>query len=547
MLQFLRINNFLLFKNQEISLNGSFAVITGETGSGKSMLIKALRFVLGEKLDNLDIADASEVSVMAQFKLSQDNQKLIEILGENDIELDDDSVILRRTLNSANKGKVFVNDVPVTLKFLKNVSEELVEFHSQHKQLEAFSQSNCLNIIDQFAKNTVLLNEVVSLHQQITKLTEKIDEKHKEKQELEANKEFIEHSFKEIEALNLEEGEELELIEKKKLFNDKIKIISAIEYLIGIFGRDDGIVQKLIRAQRDLGRLEYNTELDEPIETAIFHLSELQNLAERKLKDFDSEDNMEIIEERLSKIKELSRKYRCTSDQLLTIAKEEKLKLDNLANINQEIKDKTLEKDALLKEYFVQAEILSKIRKEAAKKLESRILEELKQLKLEQVEFMIGIESNILRPIHAKGIDQAKFLIKTNKGFSFAEIHEIASGGELSRIMLAFKVALAEINQKTTIIFDEIDAGTGGAVAQTIGNRMKKLAESNQIIAISHQPQVASKANQHLLIEKSMDKIAQTKINDLNFEEKTQEIARMLAGINITESAIQAALSLIKE
>ncbi|MCT4634762.1 MAG: DNA repair protein RecN [Rickettsiales bacterium] len=544
MLQFLRINNFLLFKKQEISFNGNFTAITGETGSGKSMLIKALRFVLGEKLD---ITDPLDVSVIAQFRLNQDNQNLIQILNENDIEIEDNEVILRRVLNSSNKGKAFINDVPVTLKYLKKVSEELVEFHSQHKQLEAFSQSNCLNIIDQFANENILLEEVSSFYQQITKLNADIEESLKEKHELEKNKEFIEHSFKEIEALNLQEGEELELIGKKKLFNDRIKIISAIEDLISAFGRDDGIIQKLVRSQRNLSKLEYSAELDEKIESTIFHLDELQAMAESKLRDFDSNDSIEDIEERLSKIKELSRKYRCTSDQLLNIGKEEQDKLSKLANIEQFIKEKTAKKDALLKEYFIKAEALSQKRKQAAKKLESRILKELQQLKLEQVEFKIEINSDELRPIHIKGIDQASFLIKTNKGFSFAGINEIASGGELSRIMLAFKVALAEINLKTTIIFDEIDSGTGGAVAQTIGNRMKKLAESNQIIAISHQPQVASKASQHLLAAKSTGTIAQTNINDLSFEEKTKEIARMLAGINITEPAMQAALSLIKE
>ncbi len=546
MLQFLKINNFLLLKNQEISLNGNFTVITGETGSGKSMLIKSLRFVLGEKLDNLDLSN-SEVSVIAQFELNQDNQALREMLNENGIELEDKVIILRRTLDAANKGKAFVNDVPVTLKLLKKISDELVEFHSQHKQLEAFNQANCLNIIDQFAGSNIPLEKVGNLFGQIGKLNEQIEEKYKEKRTLEEDQEHIEYSCKEIELLNLKEGEELELIEKKKLFIDKVKIISAIDSLISLFARDDGIIQKLIRAQRNISKLELDVELEEPIETAIFHLNELQTTAERKLKDFDSNENMEVIEERLSKIKELSRKYRCTSDQLLIIAEGYQVKLKSLSDINQYIKEKKIEKEALLKEYFIEAEILSSKRKKSAKELELRILTELKQLKLEQVEFKIDLVSDSLRPIHIKGIDQARFLIKTNQGFSFAQINEIASGGELSRIMLAFKVALAEINQKTTIIFDEIDSGTGGAVAQTIGNRMKKLAETSQIIAISHQPQVAAKSNQHLLVIKSTDGIAQTIINDLNFADKTQEIARMLAGINITDSAVKAALSLMQE
>ena len=547
MLQFLKINNFLLFKDQAISFNNKFTVITGETGSGKSMFIKALRFVLGEKIDNLEI-DSAEIAVIAEFQINKDNQVLKNILHESDIELEDEIIILRRTLNIDNKGKAFINDTPVTLKLLKRVSEELVEFHSQHKQLEAFNQANCLNIIDQFVNEGALLVNVASLYQQIHKLNIEIEVKQKEKLELETNQEYIEHSFKEIKALDLKEGEELALIEKKKLSNDKLKIISIIESLLNIFTKNDQIIQKLIRVQKDLNKLECSAELEESIETSILHLSELENLAEKKLKDFDSSDNIDLIEERLSKIKELSRKYRCTSDQLISIEESYKSQLESLANVNNFIKEKIKEKETLLKEYFIQAEHLSIKRKAVAQNLRNKILMELQQLKLEHVEFNIEIVPSLLRPIHAKGLDQARFLIKTNQGFAFAEISEVASGGELSRIMLTFKVALAEINQKTTIIFDEIDSGTGGAVAQTIGNRMKKLSETNQIITISHQPQVAAKANQHLLVEKSTNKqSAQTKIKDLNLADKTQEIARMLAGINITESAVQAAVSLIKE
>jgi len=541
MLQFLKLNNFLLFKNQQVSFTGNFTVITGETGSGKSMFIKALRFVLGEKLDNLDLS-STETSVIAEF--SSNSKPLKDLLAESDIEFSDSTIILRRTLTKDGKGKVFVNDVPITLKFLKKISDELVEFHSQHKQLEAFNQSNSLKIIDQFTETQTLLSQVSQLYQQIVELNKDLEEKQKEKHELEQNQENIEYAYKELKTLNLKEDEETELLERKKLFNDKIKITHNIEALLAILMKDEGIISKLIKAQRNLARLE-NINLEEHIETAIFHLNELQTHVENKLAEFDTEDTIENIEERLSKIKELSRKYRCTSNQLLGFKEEYENKLQTLSNINTQIKAKILAKDKLLAEYLVKAEILSQARSKAASFLENKIIEELKQLKLEQVEFKIEINSN-LRPITARGIDQTKFLIKTNKGFNFAPIDEIASGGELSRIMLAFKVALAEANQKTTIIFDEIDAGTGGAVAQTIGNRMKKLAENNQIITISHQPQVAAKAQQHLLVEKSNSNITETTIVDLNLEQKTQEIARMLAGINITDTAVKAALSLME-
>lgn len=547
MLQCLKIKNFLLIKNQEISFDGNFTVITGETGSGKSMLIKALHFVLGEKVDNLEHhCNDQEISVIAQFVVDK-NENITKILSDNAIEIEDNLIILRRTLNGTNKGKNFINDTPVTIKFLKKISEELVEFHSQHKQLEAFNQSNCLNIIDQFVNNIGLLEKISKYHQKITKLELEIEAKIKEKEELENNKEFIEYSFKEIEHLNLKEGEELDLIEKKKLFNDKIKITKAISSLLDIFENDNGVINQIGKVQREFIKMEHDLGINDQIDMTIFHLNELYSLAEKKLKDFDLEENIENIEERLSKIKELSRKYRCTSDQLIEFAKEEKNKLNILSDINQDIKDKAFEKDKALKEYFVEAEKLSMLRAGAAKKLEEKILTELNLLKLEQVEFKIEISSDALRPINVKGIDQIKFLIKTNKGFSFSEVSETASGGELSRIMLALKVSLAEVNLKSTIIFDEIDSGTGGAVAQVIGNRMKKLSSSNQIIAISHQPQVASKASQHLLVEKFTDKITESKIKTLTQHEKIQEIARMLAGINVTESAIKAAESLIEE
>lgn len=543
MLQLLKINNFLLFKNQEVSFNGDFTAITGETGAGKSMLIKALRFVLGEKVDNLEAE--KESSVIAQFELNNNHDLINEILNENDIELDQGSIILRRILGPGNKNKVFVNDVPVTLNFLKKLSNELVEFHSQHKQLEAFNQSNSLNIIDQFNSDNSLRTSIANLYQGITKLSLEIEEIIQEKSELEKDKDYIEHSFKEINALDLKENEETDLIEKKKLFNDKIKITNVIQELSTIFSEQDKVISKLIRIQREIIKLDLAQELEEKIEKTLSCINELESAADKKLREIGLEDNIENIEERLSKIKELARKYRCTSEQLLNISQEQQSKLQKLESINELIDSKTIEKEKLLKEYFNIAEKLSNMRKQSAKYLETKILEELKLLKLEQVDFKIELTKDAIRPIGIKGIDQAKFLIRTNQGFNFAQVNEVASGGELSRIMLAFKVALAQSNQKNTIIFDEIDTGTGGAVAQTIGNRMKKLAENNQIITISHQPQVTAKADQHLLVEKITDKITQTKVKDLNREERVEEIARMLAGINVTETARQAAISLI--
>lgn len=539
MLKLLKINNFLLFKKQDISFDGSFSAITGETGSGKSMFIKALHFVLGSKYDS-----NSEISVIAEFKINKNNKNLEELLEASDIEIENDIIILRRTQSEDNKGKNFINDVPVTLKLLRNVSAELIEFHSQHKQLDAFNQSNSLNIIDEFVEEKELLAAVSSYYQKISKIDLEIAEYKKNKQQFELDKDLIAHHLEELKLLNIKENEELELIEKKKLYNDKVKIIKALDGLISICRHEDGLIQKLNKIQRDFSRLECEIGLDQYIENSISHLNELQNQAEYKLRDLDLNESLEEVEERLSKIKELSRKHRCPSDQLKQIEIDYDQRQTKLFNIDKLIADKNVEKELCMGQYFIAADQLSEKRKLAAKKIEIRILEELKQLRLEQIELSVDISSQ-LRPITIKGIDKAKFLIKTNKGFPFAEVHEIASGGELSRIMLAFKVALAESNQKTTIIFDEIDSGTGGAVAETIGNRLKKLAIENQVIAISHQPQVAAKADQHLLVTKSSASSSISEIHNLNYDEKIAEIARMLGGINVSKSAIDAAISLI--
>jgi len=540
MLKLLKINNFLLFKNEEIIFDGNFTAVTGETGSGKSMFIKALHFVLGSKHES-----SSEISVIAEFKINKDNKLLKEILEDSGIDIEDDVIILRRVQNEASKGKVFINDMPITLKLLKKITAELIEFHSQHNQLDAFNQTNSLNIIDQFVEENELIEEVSTSYYQVTKIDKELVEYEKEKEIFELDKDHIEHNLEELQLLDLKENEELELIEKKKLFNDKIKIVKALEGLLSICSRDDGLIQKLNRIQRDFSRLDCEIGLDEYIENSICHLTILQDQAENRLRDLDTSVSLEEVEARLSKIKELARKHRCPSDQLIKIQEEYEEKLSKLFNIDKLIEFKTKEKELCMAGYFVAADKLSEKRKLAAKKLEIKILEELKHLRLEQVELSILVSSES-RPLSKKGIDKSKFLIKTNKGFPFAQVHEIASGGELSRIMLAFKVALAETNQKNTIIFDEIDSGTGGAVAETIGNRLKKLADTNQIITISHQPQVASKADQHLLVTKSSDAESSTEIKNLNYDQKIAEIARMLSGINVTQSAIDAAISLIK-
>lgn len=538
MLQTLRINEFLLFQNQEIELSGKFTAITGETGSGKSMFIKALRFVLGEKQD-LPVAN---YSVTAEFKIGKDKNNLLEIFRNNEIEIEDNLIILRRILNDEGKSRSFINDVAVSPKLLKVIGEELIEFHSQHKQLDAFSDKKSLDLLDIFLNEKELLESIEILYAQIKYLDKEIDNAIKEISFLKFEHDHIQHSFNELKSLAVQPNEEEELIEKKRAFNDKAKIITYLKDILSIFEKDGSITNSLIRNQRNISKYEDLSSIDQQLELSINTLSDLELMTNNFLKDLSYFDNIEEIEDRLSRLKEFSRKYRCNSNQLIELCSDFQNKIEKLENLDLFIHKKTKEKNILLEKYFLLAQDLSKKRKIIAKQLEEVILSELKLLKLEQVELSIDIRFDKLRPISPKGMDSSRFLIRTNKSFDFASINEIASGGELSRIMLAFKVALARNSAKTTIIFDEIDSGTGGAVAEVIGKRLKNLAENNQVITISHQPQVASKADQHLLITKIESR---TDIINLDEDGTVREVARMLAGENITESAIKAAICLI--
>lgn len=538
MLQTLRLNEFLLFKDQEIELSKKFTAITGETGSGKSMFIKALRFVLGEKQD----LPAANYSVTAEFKIEKDKNNLLEIFRNNEIEIEDNLIILRRILNDEGKSRSFINDVAVTPKLLKIIGEELIEFHSQHKQLDAFSDKKSLDLLDIFLNEKELLESIEILYAQIKHLDKEIDDAIKETSFLKSEHDHIQHSFNELKSLAVQPNEEEELIEKKRAFNDKAKIIACLKDILNIFEKDGSITNSLIRSQRNISKYEDLSSIDQQLELSINTLNDLELMTNNLLKEINYFDNIDEIEERLSRLKEFSRKYRCNSNQLIELYSDFQNKIEKLENLDLVIHKKTKEKNILLEKYFLLAQDLSEKRKIIAKQLEEVILSELKQLKLEQVELNIDIRFDNLRPISPKGMDSSRFLIRTNKSFDLASINEIASGGELSRIMLAFKVALARNSAKTTIIFDEIDSGTGGAVAEVIGKRLKNLAENNQVITISHQPQVASKADQHLLITKLESR---TDIVILDEDGIVREIARMLAGENITESAIKAAICLI--
>lgn len=538
MLTTLSLNNFILFNSTEIDFKGDFTVITGESGSGKSMLIDALKFLLGEKYSSTD-----DLNVSGLFDLKDNKYIVNELLEENGIDFNEDVLTIRRLQTKDGKNKILVNDNIVTIKFLKRLANLLVEFHNQQDQLEAFKPENIFNIIDKFIVNKDLPQQVAKIYKDIKEVDFKIDEAKKKRNISNEDLEYLKAAYSEIKSLNIFPMEEENLIEKKKAINEKYKILSVLKNINQAVDDENGFLSKILSWQREISRFESLAKLNESVESLYLSIDNLSREISEIKNNLGLDENLEFIEERLSKIRELSRKFRCNSFELNEKAESFEEEYNNYLNLDKTIERLEEDKKILMLSFYKKAESLSEERKAAISVIENKINEELKFLALVGVEIKYEFVSK-QENISAKGIDQARLLLKSNAGFPFSEISKIASGGELSRIMLALKAALAGINSKI-IIFDEIDAGTGGIVAETIGNRLKHIANFNQIISISHQPQVACKASQHLMVNKKNESIAESEIIDLGQEGRIIELAKMISGSETSSEAISVAKKLL--
>lgn len=538
MLKTLTLNQFILFNNQEINFLNNFTVITGDSGSGKSMFIKSLKFVLGEKFDT-DL----NISVCAQFSIDKNKYDINQILEENGIDTDNGNLTIRRIQSAQGKSKIIVNDNLTTLKFLKRISNLLVEFHSQQDQLEAFNPENTINIIDNFIEDRTLLEEVFNFYKKIVEVDLKIRELENSKNYTSLDIDYLVDSSREIRDFNLLLGEEESLLERKRLFSEKAKIVKILSDIQRFLEGKDQFFSVVTSWQKEIQKYLVLNSIEKPLEAMYIAADDLSREISKKQDDLSFEGDLDQIEERLSKLKELLRKYRCTSDELNNKAIEFENEYRSFIDSNNTRDNLISERKKLLLSYQEKSLKLSSERERTISIIEKKIAKQISYLSLDTTQIKYEFDSNLDR-LSAKGIDRARLMLKTNQGFDFQEISKIASGGELSRIMLALKVALAGISSKT-IIFDEIDAGTGGAVAETIGTRLKDLAQYNQIISISHQPQVASKASQHLLVYKKTDQVTESTIVDLTIEQRIEEVAKMISGSSLQDEALKIAKNLI--
>lgn len=554
MLESLSINNIVLIDKLALQLSKGLCVLTGETGSGKSILLDALGLAIGYRSSSRLLRSGEEKgSVSAVFNIST-NQNCKNLLKELDIGFDD-IIIIRRILFNDGRSKAFINDVQVTQSFLQNIGETLLEIHGQNDQMGLLNSSMHRYILDEFGGLINRRESVSTIFEKMKTAKDKLNELNNQKNNIEKEQDYLRHIISEIESLNLKFGEEQELADKRILMMNKEKVLNVLNEVKDSLEGQANVEKNISSAQHTISRgiglgenlLENGKnafeDIVENLEQANINISEAISKIDDVFNNlgFDG-DTLESVEERLFAIRGLARKLSVQPDMLIDLKIELDKKLEFLDNQEIFMADLHKELNELKNNFLKEAKELSNLRKETAKRLAKELMAELAPLKMEKTIFDTDFKELSEDNWNMFGIDNVKFIASTNPGTPMDELSKIASGGELSRFMLALKVVLSQINSVPTIIFDEIDAGISGAVAEAVGERLKKLGKSLQVLVVTHHAQVASKGNYHLKVRKEQkeDK-TMTIIEVLENQERIKEVARMFSGEFITDEAMKVA------
>jgi len=553
-LKFLTINNIVLIEKADIQFVNNLCILSGETGSGKSILLDALGIVIGYRSANKLIGqNADFASVYAEFDISSNFicKTLITEYQLQDVE-NPDTIKIRRIIANNGNNKVFINDISISVGLLAKIGETLVEINGQHNQQNLLSATNHLKILDEYAKNDNLLAKLKQKYQELKLIDDEIDNFQNEQDKILREKEYLEYVIKELLEANIQIGEEDSLkMQKDLLFaNEKIDIFlndlaknleESSSFLMQsqkIINRNNVIIEKYLNEHSNCFE-EIFTCIDSNTSDIDRLLLKLQNIKQSLNFDIDKDH----LEERLFLIRNLSRKYNVISDDLTQIAQDAQNKLSKIVTSQDNCQNAIQKRDVIWQEYIKLTESLSYIRKEKAIALAKKVEEELQYLKMPGAKFKIMVDYDI-NNYKLDGADKIKFLSAINTDF-FDEIAKIASGGELSRFMLALKVCLIDTKSVPTVIFDEIDSGISGATADVVGKRLKTLSTNMQVLVVTHHPQIASKADHHIKISKiKQHNKMQTLITPLDYVESITEVARMLSGDTITDEAILVAKKL---
>jgi len=546
MLRELRLNNLAIIKNLDLEFNEKFIALTGETGAGKSIILNGISLLIGER-SHTDMIRNGEENLFAEgvFELNENQKKRLNELG---FEIEDDELIITRFFDRSSKSKIMVNGKRQTLSRLKELMVNIIDLVGQHEHQFLLNNEYHLHLLDRFLNDEgkELSRKIRENVSEIKKLNLKIKNIEDEKSKIAEKKDVLEFQFNEINELDLKENEDNELEEEYRILFNAGKIGEKLEETSQLLKEGEfSILTALGRAKRNLEQLsdlsESYSELSEKIESVLYEIEEISYSVDNSIGDVEINDSkLEKIVERIDKINKLKRKYGSTITEILEFKNKIEKDLSLVNFENEELENLKIQKKELVNQYFQDSERLSGIRMKIAENLQNTVDIQLSDLNMENAKFKVEIIKK--EEITAHGTDNAEFLITTNVGETFKPLAKIASGGEISRIMLALKSVFSEVDNISVLIFDEIDTGISGETVRRVAEKLRELSRNTQIICVTHSPQIAGKAQQQFFIKKEIENnFTETKVRELNTEERIREIARIISGDNITEASVSHA------
>ena len=543
MLTRLSIRNVVLIEALDLDFAGGLGVLTGETGAGKSILLDALGLVLGARADSgLVRAGEEQASVTASFEFGRLPAGIAAILSEAELDIEPgEPLLIKRRVKADGGSKAFVNDQPVSAALLRDLSGHLVELHGQHDDRGLVNPRGHRALLDRFARADVAGVEAAWDKRRIAR--EALDGARAAIARAAEDRDLLLAHLAELTALEPQEGEEEQLAEARAAMQKGEKLTDDLEALRALWAGSDSAPANLRGAARRLDRIAGEHpllgEALAALDRAVIEASEAEEKLERAAEALAHDPAaLDRIETRLFDLRAAARKHHCQVDDLPAKMRAMRTALDAIEGGEAQITELEQAAGAAEAEYRARAEALSAQRSEAAQRLDSAVAGELAPLKLDAARFRTAVTRMGEERWGPSGMDAVEFLISTNPGADFAPLNKIASGGELSRFILALKVALAEEGGAATVIFDEIDRGVGGAVASAIGERLARLADGGQLLAVTHSPQVAARGSQHYMIAKSSEgTVTRTSVQLLDPAGRQEEIARMLSGAEVTPEA----------
>ena len=551
MLKHLYIKNFTLIDTLDIELHPGFSVITGETGAGKSIILGAIGLLLGQRADSKTIKQGADKCVIeAHFDLSRYNME--SFFTENDIEYDLDDCIVRRELTASGKSRAFINDTPVQLSMLKELGDRLMDIHSQHQNLLLNKQDFQLNVVDILADDSKELDAYRQTFSEYRKAEQELSQLREDIERNRQNVDFLQFQYQELSSANLKEGELEELEQKSDTMTHSEDIKSALYEVDSAFQDEDkGIIRSLrssISALNGISKVFPDAkELTERMDSAYIELKDIASEISDHLEDIDFDPSeLDSVNNRLDKLYDLQKKYRAeTIEELITTRDDLQQKLNNIENSDEALESLQASVAKLRADVEKKADSLTKLRTKAAQLIEKDMQGRLVPLGMPNVRFSISITKE--QP-GTYGQDKVAFLFSANTSTPLQPVSQVASGGEIARVMLSLKAMISGAVKLPTIIFDEIDTGVSGKIAEKMAEIMQEMGNNErQVISITHLPQIAALGSTHYKVSK--EETAQgttTSMTMLTPDERVREIAQMLSGSDVSDAAIQNAKELLK-